>query len=197
LDQYFYAIDAATGTNVWKYKVQGNSNFPKGEIYHAPAVVDGAVYFGSRDSALYALDAVTGAKKWRTSVLGGSSWVFNSPSVCNGIVLAGSSIPGYLMAFDAATGRQKWQLGTPSSLQEYSSCAIADGIAYYGVGDALSTCTSPAHPRPSPAYFLATNIATGKEKWRFRTGGHVYSSPAVVEGSVYFGCLDGYVYALK
>lgn len=106
-------------------------------------------------------------------------------------------IPGYLFAFEAATGKQKWQWPTPSSLQVYSSCAIAEGIAYFGTGDALSVCTTPAHPKPKPAHFLAVNIATGKEKWRFRTDGHVYSSPAVVDGTIYFGCLDGYVYAVK
>ena len=43
----------------------------------------------------------------------------------------------------------------------------------------------------------AVDLATRKILWRFRTPGHVYSSPAVVEGSVYFGCLDGCVYALR
>ncbi len=194
LDRYFYALDAATGTNVWKYRVQGNSGFPNGEIYHAPAVVDGVVYFGSRDSALYAVNAATGTLKWRRAVCGGSSWVFNSPAVWKDRVFLGTSIPGYFIALDLVTGQEKWSISLPA--QEYSSPAIAEEIAYFGVGDALSTCTSPAHPRPVPAYFYAVNLSARKVLWRFRTPGHVYSSPAVVEGSVYFGCLDGCVYAL-
>ena len=35
-----------------------------------------------------------------------------------------------------------------------------------------------------------------KQFWRFKTGGAVFSSPAVVEGEVYVGSEDGYVYAL-
>jgi outer membrane protein assembly factor BamB len=196
LDGYLYALEAASGTNLWKFKTQGNGNFPVGEVFHAPAVVDGVVYFGSRDSALYALDAATGKKKWRTDVQGGVTWTFNSPAVCNGLALIGTSIPGYLCALDIKTGKQKWQYPTPGLIQVYSSPAIAEDIAYFGSGDALSSCTSPAHPRPVPAYLHAVNVGTGKEKWKFRLNGHVYSSPAVVDGSIYFGCLDGYVYAL-
>jgi outer membrane protein assembly factor BamB len=197
LDGYMYAISAETGTNLWKLKTQGNGGFPVGEIFHAPAVVDGLVYFGSRDSGVYAVDAVTGKRVWRRDVAGGGSWAFNSPAVYNGLVLAGTSIPGYLCALDTKTGIQKWQISMPNSLQEYSSPAVAEGIAYFGVGDALSTCTSRAHPRAAPAYFLAVDIAAKKIKWRFRTDGHVWSSPSVVEGTVFFGCLDGYVYALN
>ena len=32
--------------------------------------------------------------------------------------------------------------------------------------------------------------------WRFETSGEVYSSPVVVEGVVYVGSVDDYVYAL-
>src|SRR4030042_4580559 len=35
-----------------------------GGIHSSPAVVDGPVYFGSRDSHLYALDAATGELRW-------------------------------------------------------------------------------------------------------------------------------------
>ena len=33
-------------------------------------------------------------------------------------------------------------------------------------------------------------------KWKFETGGSVYSSPAVVDGMVYFGSNDNYLYAV-
>jgi len=196
LDGYAYAVDATTGTNLWKFKTSGNPNFPAGQVFHSLTVSKGVVYFGCRDSALYAVNAVWGTQRWRTFVLNGVSWTFNTPAVWKDLVLAGTSIPGYLFALNITNGAVKWQCPTPSSLQEYSSPAIVDDIAYFGVGDALSTCTTVAHPRPTPAYLVAVNLTTGTEKWRFRVSGHVYSSPAVVDGTIYFGSLDGNVYAV-
>ena len=43
----------------------------------SPAVVDGVVYTGCRDSNLYALDAATGSEKWRYNANG--SWVITRP----------------------------------------------------------------------------------------------------------------------
>ena len=42
----------------------------------------------------------------------------------------------------------------------------------------------------------AIDAVTGTEKWRFTTGNDVLSSPAVVNGVVYVGSNDGYLYAL-
>ncbi len=42
----------------------------------------------------------------------------------------------------------------------------------------------------------AVDIKTGQEKWRFKTGDPVYSSPAITDGVVYFGSLDSNLYAV-
>ena len=55
----------------------------------------------------------------------------------------------------------------------------------------------PSKPKTVAGYLHAIDLVKGKEKWRFKTGGQVWSSPAVVDGTAYFGCLDGFVYALK
>ena len=43
----------------------------------------------------------------------------------------------------------------------------------------------------------ALDVETGQEKWRFKTGGPVASSPAIAGGVVYFSSLDGYLYAVR
>src|SRR5579872_4444537 len=43
---------------------------------------------------------------------------------------------------------------------------------------------------------LAAPMKSGAEKWLFMTGSYVSSSPAVVNGVVYVGSADDYVYAL-
>jgi outer membrane protein assembly factor BamB len=198
-DGNFFALDAVSGTQLWKFKTQGNSGngYPKGDVLHAPVVVDGQVFFGSRDSAVYALDAATGVRKWRRDIMGGYNWAANSPAVWNGLLLIGSSITGALVAIDTSTGIQKWQVSTYQGLALYSSPAIAEGVAYFGTGNVQVSLLAPAHPRVMPGYLQAVDLATGKNKWKYRVEGHVWSSPAVVEGTVYFGCLDGHIYALK
>lgn len=52
-----YAIDTQTGTQKWEFTVDD-------EIFSAPIVADGSVYFGCNDANLYALDGETGAKQW-------------------------------------------------------------------------------------------------------------------------------------
>jgi len=38
----------------------------------------------------------------------------------------------------------------------------------------------------------------GKIIWKYRAGGQIFSSPALgPDGTIYFGCLDSYFYAIK
>lgn len=197
-DGNFYAVDAATGTNLWKFKTQGNSNngYPKGDVLHAPVVLNKVVYFGSRDSAVYALDAAAGKKLWRCPIMGGNNWAADSPAIANGLVLIGSSITGALTAIDALTGKQKWVRDTYSQLALYSSPVVADGVVYFGTGQVQTTLTAPALPKVAAGYVQAVDLSSGKNRWKLRLNGHVWSSPAIVNGILYVGCLDGCVYAL-
>ena len=57
---------------------------------------------------------------------------------------------------------------------------MIDGTAYFGSND---------------HYVYAVNIADGVQRWKFKTGSRVTSSPAVYDGRVYFGSYDGNIYA--
>src|SRR5205085_12595058 len=54
------------------------------------------------------------------------------------------------------------------------------------------------------SYFYTTDAASGRQKWRFKTGEDpdihnqvgIQSSAAVADGMVYFGCRDSHLYAL-
>jgi eukaryotic-like serine/threonine-protein kinase len=63
-----------------------------------------------------------------------------------------------------------------------SSPLISDGIVYFGSWD---------------GNFYAVEIDTGREKWRFKTGGAVQSCPAVSNGLICFGSGDSYLYCLE
>ena len=147
-----------------------------GPVYSSPAVVDGTVYFGSRDSNLYALDAATGAKRWEFKT---GSWVDSSPAVVNGVVYFGSN-DGMLYALNANTGQKIWEFNAKYPIR--SSPAVAGRMVYFGCGD---------------YGIYALDITRGKKRWSYMTEGYVYSSPVVANGIVYASSLDNYCYALQ
>ena len=103
-DRYFYAVDAATGKEKWRFH-GGEDPLIHNQVgfQSSPAVVDGVVYTGCRDSNVYALDAATGKEKWRVNNQG--SWVNTSPAVANGKVYFATSDSSLFQAVDAATGK--------------------------------------------------------------------------------------------
>jgi len=70
----------------------------------SPAVVNGVVYTGCRDSKVYALDAATNKEKWRFNNNG--SWVISSPAVTHGKVLFATSDSSLYFVLDAETGKE-------------------------------------------------------------------------------------------
>ena len=89
-DSYFYAVDARTGQEKWRFH-GGEDAVIHNQVgfQSSPAVVNGVVYTGCRDSKLYAIDAATGSEKWRFNASG--SWVISSPAVAHGKVIFGTS----------------------------------------------------------------------------------------------------------
>jgi outer membrane protein assembly factor BamB len=114
-------------------------------------------------------------------------WTFDvggyvsGPAVANGIAYVGSG-DGHVYAIDVATGKLRWKLLLDSSF-DASWPTVVNGTVYVGTG-------------VDQGQFFALNAGTGAIIWKFRPGGGVFNSPAVVDGRVYFGANDGDVYAL-
>jgi len=145
-------------------------------VHSSPTVVNGAVYFGSRDYHLYALDAETGEENWKFKA---GSWVESSPAVTDGVVYVGSN-DGKLYALDSDSGEKIWDFKTKYPVM--SSPAVADGVVYFGSDD---------------YYFYALDVTDGRELWKYDTDSPAISSPAVYNGIVYIGSGHGYSYALN
>jgi outer membrane protein assembly factor BamB len=112
--------------------------------------------------------------------------------VANGIVYVGSSDWFKVNAIDAATGELKWDFTTKGD--PWCSPAVSNGVVYIGA---------------TGGYLYALNALSGAELWKVKTDaalktvdpvrfdGGVVSSPVVVDGVVYFGGLDGKLYAVS
>lgn len=195
-DGWFYAVDALSGKLKWRFNNGGERRFaarhihgvlPAAEIMpdpfdcylSSPVVWHGIVYFGSGDGNVYALNAATGAVQWKFKT---GDVVHASPAISGGTLFIGSW-DSYFYAIDAVSGKEKWRFKTGEDHTIYnqvgiqSSAAVVDGMVYFGCRD---------------SHLYALDAMTGKVRWSFSTGSSwVISSPAVLNGRVYFATSDG------
>ncbi len=209
------ALDATSGALRWSFAV-GSAGF--GSV-SSPVVANGIVYFAGGGSYLLALSASDGTLLWhRIAPSDSGSWSQASPAVVNGVVYAGD-VNGGFQAMDATTGAPLWTyLSGASGNGEYSalsSPAVANGVIYVmgasylhalkastgevlwkGLGAQSYSPTSPvvANGVVYACCLYAIDAQTGTYLWSYPVPAAA-SSPAVVNGMVYAGSIDGNVYA--
>lgn len=219
-DSYFYALDASTGKERWRFKTgEDHEIYNQVGIQSSAAVANGTVYFGCRDSNLYALDAQTGQKKWAFNNKG--SWVIGSPALAGNTLYFATSDSGQLRALDIKTGASLFLISS-NKWPMFSSPAVSGNMLYVGSHEGklfgvdlksqklawtfqteASKQNGPALTKRdgTPNYEAAfsgdfyDDMVAGVS--RMLTVGAILSSPAVVEGVIYFGSTDGNVYALR
>lgn len=112
------AMNATTCGPIWRSidTARTNDPFP---INRGVAYLNGRVYRGSPGGRLVALNSSSGQMVWEQSVANGSVGEFlsSAPIAWNGMVFIGLAggdwgIRGAMMAFDAATGKQRWKFYT-------------------------------------------------------------------------------------
>jgi len=219
-DSYFYAIDAATGKEKWRFKTgEDHDTYNQVGIQSSAAIGDGMVYFGCRDSNFYALEQQTGAEKWKFNNKG--SWVIASPAVREGKVYFATSDSGKFYAADAKTGAILFTLDM-HHWPAFSSPAIAGRMLYMGTHEGkLESIDTDAQKvawafqteasKKNSSTYVKTDGTPNYEAafegdfyddivigvGRMFSLGPILSSPAVVDGVVYVGSMDGNLYALQ
>jgi len=118
-DEVISCLDAANGKEVWsdKYAVAaigGPDSAVHGGPRSSPAVADGKVVTLGVCGTVSCLDAASGAVKWRKNDFAGAWPRFHtatSPIVADGlcIVQLGKESQGAVVAYDLASGEQKWK----------------------------------------------------------------------------------------
>jgi outer membrane protein assembly factor BamB/formylglycine-generating enzyme required for sulfatase activity len=213
----FYAIDLDTGTELWRYNT-GNS------ISCTATVAEGRVFVSSGQS-LYALDAANGAVLWtKGGNYGGRA---GSPVVMAGVVFFNQDwdkLVGLRVSDGVEIWRCR-DNGGPG--QGINSAAVVDGQLIYTIGSALFYAVDGITERRqwshnsafdnavfTPAIgggdvilvdyhgIIAKSLGTHNTRWAWKPaawdGRHpVTSSPALDASRVYFGNVDGKLYALN
>jgi len=190
-DGHVYSVDALRGTLSWRFDTGGL-------VQGAAEVGAGKVFAGSRSASVYAIDAVTGAVQWE-HVNEDGSWVESSPVFDRGILYIGSSDARALYALDAETGNTIWEFETGG--WSWSDPVLNDDVVYIGGLGVSSYYFEGVDMRPG---FFAVDQETGAGLWEFTPemiegfiNGGVFSTPAIVDGVIYVGGIDGRMYALK
>ncbi|MET0389395.1 MAG: PQQ-dependent dehydrogenase, methanol/ethanol family [Polyangiales bacterium] len=119
-----HAVDARSGKRLWTYdpKVPRDKGYQGccDVVNRGVAIYKGKVYVGSFDARLIALDAATGQKVWEkdTSIDRSKPYtITGAPRIVKGRVVIGNGgaeygVRGYITAYDAESGDQKWRFFT-------------------------------------------------------------------------------------
>jgi len=182
-DGRLYALDRRTGARRWVFATAGSTmdlqkeGYDRRSIQSAPAVADGVVVFGSRDSNVYGVDAASGRELWRTGYA--SSWVSGGPAIRNDTAFITTSDAKVVAALDAHTGRELWR--SPVGARVFPGVTLVGQSALVGTDG---------------GELISLESSTGAVRWRFATGAPVQASATLHSDVLYFGSDGGHVFAI-
>ncbi|KAB2857840.1 MAG: PQQ-binding-like beta-propeller repeat protein, partial [Sphingopyxis terrae] len=131
------AWDAATGKKLWSFdpKVPGDRavNACCDVVNRGVAVWGDKVFVGALDGRLIALDRKTGKELWSTQTFDPQKpyTITGAPRVVKDMVLIGSGgaefgVRGYVTAYDADTGKERWRFYTAPNPEKKKDGAASD-----------------------------------------------------------------------
>jgi len=142
---YVYAVDAATGKQLWTFDPQADPRAARNPccdlVNRGVAVWKGKVLVASVDGHLHALDAKTGKQVWDADTFVDRTLSYFStgaPYIAGDLAVIGNSgadmdrgaVRGYVSAYDVDTGKLKWRFytvpGAPGQPYENPELAMAD-----------------------------------------------------------------------
>ncbi|MCP9991398.1 PQQ-binding-like beta-propeller repeat protein [Streptomyces albogriseolus] len=173
------ALDVTDGSRRWDRRMrvddvsQDTGHLKSvGNDIRVTAVSGGLLYYGSNDH-LYAVDADSGDHRWRYM----DDTFHPSPVVVDGVAYAHMDFFFYVL--DTRTGEKLW---------DYVFDTNADGSNIAVTDDAFLV--------HSENKLIAVDLRTRKQKWTHQAASDAVTGLAVADGKVYFGTVDGSLYAV-
>ena len=218
-----FALDARTGRQLWHYQRPVSSGLLDDAAAHknrGVGVWQNSIFIQTDDAHLLSLDARSGSLLWdveyadKTKHYGATG----APLVVKDLVVVGTSggdsgVRGFLAAFDAGTGKKKWQRWTIPGPGELGSSSWPGDSYLHGGGttwmpgtydpelNSLYWTTSNGSPdfvggsRPGDdlytACVLALDTDTGEMKWYFQFTPHDLYDYDATETPVLIDSVEG------
>src|SRR5262245_153574 len=191
-DNAAYAFNALTGQRIWRFPAPapypdadvgaGTSLSPPGAL-----IPDGAAFIAGKNHHVYGINLRTGAQLWdfdmeANSPPGSNQGGRSTPAIVGNTVYVGWGNGTF--AINATTGAMLWRYDGPNNTDVVASPAVSGPP-----GNRVVFASDTA------GRMFALDAQTGAELWHYQSGGLIFASTAVANGSVYFGSQDGFVYA--
>jgi eukaryotic-like serine/threonine-protein kinase len=213
LDNTFVAINASNGNVLWKNRPSSYGFWCSGA-----SASYGMAYMPNVDGNIYAINVTTGQIVWKhwsgglqypghVQIADGKVYTCTSQKAAS--PLTPETSHSEYSCLDAFTGEVIWKLYKEFGAGPFDYCSIAYGNLYavdtgaFTGGISALLCFGPTKDWPM---FLGNSehTATGYGgpvnmtiNWKFATKGQVISSPAVVNGKVFFGSADKNWYCIN
>jgi eukaryotic-like serine/threonine-protein kinase len=179
-----FAVNLATHDLIWRYNTSA-------AIQSSPVFFNNCIYFAGRSTSVYSLHSETGQLNWSCRYPGGS-WICGTPIVSDSVVYVGGSDNHLLIALNPISGIEVWLAQLDYNV--FTTPIITENFVYVTTGYSGNI----PNPNPlTPGSLYVIHKENGEIKNRFRVDGNIFSSPLLYDGIIYFGCDDGYIYAIN
>jgi len=193
-----FAFDAVTGERLWQYdpQVPRETLAKTWDAFNRGMAAWGdKLYLATLDGRLIALDRATGRPVWSVTTVDQTKnyTISGAPRMANGLVVIGNAgadmgVRGYVTAYDAETGEQRWRFHTVpdrpgSNAEDYLRRAEAtwNGDTWWQIGGGGTVWDSMAYdPELDLLYIGVGNGSLWNQALRSPGGGdNLYTSSIV------------------
>lgn len=217
--QALYALDAATGKQLWIHSRQDTTNSMTIRGGSKPAIANDVIYVGFSDGALVAINAKTGTEQWEITLNRNSKFKdIDASPVIDGDFIYVNSYDDKVYCLSKEKGEIVWNApyGGPttplvsgshifvtSSKGDLVALTKKDGNLVWsrkaseGIFSELSLYNDLIVTGETQGKLMFFNKTTGETVGSFEPGRGVFSKPSIFENLIYFISGEGNVYGLK